>query len=1147
MEATGEDEFVSCSKLNFEERSDFMVLLDQIKIQHVESELEMTVSKLFLILDKYQEQPQILDSNLEEIVSMLLAMLRAEVVKGSDFVATGQFIAASKVLYYVTKVRGPKAIVKFLSHEAAELEPLVDTLSKIDRSEFKLWEVRYVLLLWLSLVIRIPLDLFRIDSNQDSETESTVRRVQNMAKAYLSSSGKEREASAELLARLYTRKDMSTEFDSFISWALGIQTDVTNMFQIIGVLYTLCGIFNYASRAVMIKIAPQCLEYLDNLRNNEQLSRNTLIRKFIMKLSQRIGLANLKPKVASWRYKRGNRILKRVDPKNASSAVSPISEVKASAIDDEEEDDIPELIEDVLENLISGVKDKDTVVRWSAAKGIGRISQRLPKEFAEDVIESSINLFAENTVHSSGPEKSIDLASVDENTWHGACLALAELARRGLLLPDRLPQAVSWVIKALHFDKKKATYSVGANVRDAACYVCWSFARAYDPEVMSPYVSQLAPHLVIVTVFDREVNVRRAASAAFQENVGRQGLFPHGIDIITIADYFNVGNRAHSFTQTALEVAQFDEYRFDLIEHLVSEKTNHWDSGIRILTSESLLKLTRLESAFILNLCTSSILDACLSTDLSSRHGAILALARIIDSLDYSDAFGALTEKMIQIPAVIYQCKNDYLSSFGSEIFVNAVCSLLTSIFKSNFPISSETAALYLELIESCLVNQDINVQQEASNALSAYTCRFPISQEKLIQYVEKLDLIKDPIVRKGFTLGIKKSAQFIVNNLKVNESIMFPIFESTRVKNDAQVRNDAECRQFACDCITSLFTVDTNKNLLDYYDQMMNVLLEALDDYSVDARGDVGSWVRESAMKGLREIAIHVHNDDSYLKRFDQKIWNSIVGKCIRQSMERIDKVRTVAGDVLEGLLRIDNLNVPHIKKLRHIILCDPPLNWSKSGEIFEHLVSILAYKEYRSYGLLGITSSIGSVTESLTAPASAALVEFIEKLDSYSIGIDDIVSAFVELMNDFKKNDRVIIPLFDTLEQLLNLQLYDSASPELSLTLLQNVRSELFKCKDMKKLTAGIKVIGGMMLLPCDDVWKKCLEYMLLYLRHPYPRVRKFTAETFYMSLVSVPDSHPNQSEIETILVETNWDLAAEELNPIRAKLDGLFSKND
>lgn len=52
--------------------------------------------------------------------------------------------------------------------------------------------------------------------------------------------------------------------------------------------------------------------------------------------------------------------------------------------------------------------------RWSAAKGIGRITSRLPIDLADEVVGFVLNLF-------SGRES--------DCAWHGGCLALAELGK----------------------------------------------------------------------------------------------------------------------------------------------------------------------------------------------------------------------------------------------------------------------------------------------------------------------------------------------------------------------------------------------------------------------------------------------------------------------------------------------------------------------------------------------------------------------------------------------------------------------------------------------------------------------------------------------------------------------------------------------
>lgn len=102
---------------------------------------------------------------------------------------------------------------------------------------------------------------------------------------------------------------------------------------------------------------------------------------------------------------------------------------------------------------------------------------------------------------------------------------------------------VPLICAALHYEERRGPHSIGGHVRDAASYVCWAFARAYSSAAMASVLPMLTPPLLAASCYDREVNCRRAASAAFQEAVGRLGAtnFPNGIEILTTADYFTLG------------------------------------------------------------------------------------------------------------------------------------------------------------------------------------------------------------------------------------------------------------------------------------------------------------------------------------------------------------------------------------------------------------------------------------------------------------------------------------------------------------------------------------------------------------------------------------------------------------------------------
>jgi hypothetical protein len=106
--------------------------------------------------------------------------------------------------------------------------------------------------------------------------------------------------------------------------------------------------------------------------------------------------------------------------------------------------------------------------------------------------------------------------------------------------------------------------------------VLWALARAFTPEDVEPFAVELAQRLAVVSLYDREIHIRRAASAAFQELVGRlvgapivcrkvivrlmvyanQGIMPHGIDVLRKMDFFTVSLRRSAFLVASKAVAE---------------------------------------------------------------------------------------------------------------------------------------------------------------------------------------------------------------------------------------------------------------------------------------------------------------------------------------------------------------------------------------------------------------------------------------------------------------------------------------------------------------------------------------------------------------------------------------------------------------
>jgi hypothetical protein len=225
---------------------------------------------------------------------------------------------------------------------------------------------------------------------------------------------------AVLLARLLTRPDMAAALTDFLQWqqqALAAAAGPATIFLLPGVLQTLALIFKFGRREQLLPLAPQLWQQVaallgDDRSSSSSLGSNVLARKLAVKLVQRIGLVLLPPQLQGWRHVRAaadlGQNLAAATAAGLSAATAAADAAPAAGIAPQDQGDaaaavaaeteIPEEIEDVLGVLLSSCCDRDTVVRWSAAKGVGRLASCLPLELAEEVVDGVLGLLVPSGV-----------------------------------------------------------------------------------------------------------------------------------------------------------------------------------------------------------------------------------------------------------------------------------------------------------------------------------------------------------------------------------------------------------------------------------------------------------------------------------------------------------------------------------------------------------------------------------------------------------------------------------------------------------------------------------------------------------------------------------------------------------------------------
>ena len=329
-----------------------------------------------------------------------------------------------------------------------------------------------------------------------------------------------------------------------------------------------------------------------------------------------------------------------------------------------------------------------------------------------------------------------------------------------------------------------------------------------------------------------------------------------------------------------------------------------------------------------------------------------------------------------------------------------------------------------------------------------------------------------------------------------------------------------AEARRDAVRAISGLCSSGVVAEMTSCAQIVFDAIMNSFEDYETTDRGDVGSLVRSAAVDAVKSMV------DSHLSTVDSE---RVVSVLLKQSCEKIDSIRSKAGQVLFELIhRSDfSLQSDSRKILGEAFPRDADIQFASVTDTFPRLQTLLC--RYDSV-ISGMTLSCANRNaQSLVKAARAAFLGFAQSIDDDSKALLRVCDRILDDMKCHRGESRVSVPCLETIEMLLTSGCLQVCAPPCDLwqRICKGIQYECRGSKDIKKVMAAAKVLVSLLTFP-SPARDEALRGILTYMCHRYPKVRSLSGEALYCALCANEDLLDDDDKFDNaleILSSTQW----------------------